>query len=234
MHTTRRTDPDPLTAASAGTPVAVPAERSRHRRGAAARVALAVGTAALAVAALPGVASAGHGPGLVEGFHRRLIGMVESDPFLFDDGCIGGASRTDPLYVVVPSTDPATPTSACSARADAPIVVAAASISCWDTTAALAREECETAWADPARALVDASVTVDGRPKRLSLDRVHGCLVFAEGAVLDVPGTSSHFYGIGMSTTLRGLRPGTHIVDVSFAFADGFSGATTFAITITS
>lgn len=196
-------------------------------------MALVVATAVLAVGSLPGVASAGQAPNLLEGFHRQLIGMVDSDPWLFDDGCVGGTSAKDPLYVVVPSTDPATATSACSARVGAPIVVAAASISCWDVTLELAREQCETAWADPAQSLLEASVTVDGRAKRLSLDRASGCLTFADGAVLDTPGTVSHFYGIGKSVTVRGLRRGTHVIDVSFAFADGFAGATTFTITIT-
>lgn len=229
MHTTRRTDPHPPAAASADAST----HRRRRRRGTRGRSVLAIVTVAVSIAALPGVVSAGRGPGLAEGFHRELIGMVDSDPFLFDDGCIGGTSRTDPLYVVVPFTDPATLESTCSARVGAPIFVAAAALSCWNTTAKAARDECETTWADPALALVDALVTVDGRPKRLSLDRVSGYLVFPEDAVLDVPGTATYFYGIGMSATLRSLSPGTHVIDVSFTFADGFNGATKFTITIT-
>ena len=158
--------------------------------------------------------------------------MTESDPWFFDDGCIGGTSKDDPLYMLVPSTDPPTSESACSVSDDAPIVITAAGITCWLPTLTAARDECETAWADPTTVLQQASVTIDGKAKKLSLSRVSGDFTFPDGAVFDVPGTETEYYGIASAVIVHGLNPGVHQVSVAFLYADGFQGATTFALTV--
>jgi hypothetical protein len=212
------------------------------------RIMAGVAAALLAITVVPGAASADsgsdhsssdnsgskHSPtALLKGYQRQLIGMTESDPWLFDDGCIGGTSKDDPLYMVVPSTDPATTESACSVAKGARIVITAAGFTCWQPTLAGARDECETGWADPAQILQQASVTVDGKAKDLTLYRVSGRFTFPEGAILDVPGTDTVFYGITDAVIVHGLKPGVHQISVSFSFADGFEGATTFALTVT-
>ncbi len=127
----------------------------------------------------------------MNGYQRQLLGMTESDPWFFDDGCIGGSSKDDPLYMLVPITDPPTTESACSVSKGARIVIIAAGFTCWQPTLKAARDECEAGWADPATALQQASVTIDGKEKKLSLSRVSGRFTFPDGAVLDVPGTDT-------------------------------------------
>src|SRR3954449_10362832 len=68
-------------------------------------------------------------------YQEHILGMTDQDQFLFDDGCVGGTSSHDPLYMVVPLTDPPSAQSACSARTGAPIVANAAGITCWQPTA---------------------------------------------------------------------------------------------------
>ena len=159
--------------------------------------------------------------------------MVESDQFLFDDGCVGGTSKNDPLYITVPLTDPPTAEAACTVSKDARIVITAAGFTCWQPTLSVAREECETGWADPAQSLQEASVTIDGKVQKLTTYRVSDRFTFPDGAVLDVPGTKTKYYGISVATIVHGLKRGVHEVSVSFSFADGFAGATTFALTVT-
>jgi hypothetical protein len=96
-----------------------------------------------------------------------------------------------------------------------------------------ARDECEAGWADPALALQEASVTIDGKAKALTTYRVSGRFTFPDGAVLDAPGVNTTYYGITSAVLLRGLKSGVHEVSVSFSYADGFAGATTFALTVT-
>ncbi len=207
-----------------------------------------VATALLAMTVAPVTASAAprsnqprsdnsepeHSPkALLNGYQRQLIGMTESDQWLFDDGCIGGTSEDDPLYMLVPLTDPPSTESACSASHDAPIVITAAGFTCWQPTLQAARNECETGWADPAQVVVEASVTVDGRAQHLKEYRVSGRFTFPDGAILDVPGTKTVYYGISSSVIMHGLRPGVHEIAVSFSYADGFEGSTTFALTVT-
>lgn len=175
-----------------------------------------------------------HSPrALVNGYQRQLLGMTEDDQWLFDDGCIGGSSEDDPLYMSVPLTDPASTVSACSVSEDARIVIAAAAFTCWQPTLKAARDECEAGWADPALVLQDASVTIDGKAKRLTTYRVSGRFTFPDGAVLDAPGLNTAYYGIASAVILRGLKSGVHEVSVSFSYADGFAGSTTFALTVT-
>jgi len=204
--------------------------------------------AALAMTVVPGVASADSGSGhsgsdnsgskhspsaLLEGYHEQILSMVESDQFLFDDGCVGGTSKNDPLYMVVPSTDPPSATSACTVSKDARIVITAAALTCWQPTRKAARDECEAAWADPALALQQASVTIDGKAQKLSLDRVSDRFTFPDGAILDLPGTKTVYYGITSAVIVHGLKRGVHEVGVSFLYADGFEGSTTFTLTVT-
>ncbi|MEP7203633.1 MAG: hypothetical protein ABI894_13550 [Ilumatobacteraceae bacterium] len=170
---------------------------------------------------------------LLNGYQRRLIGMTESDPWLFDDGCIGGSSKKDPLYMLVPLTDPPSTESACTVDEDARIIIAAAGFTCWQPTFDAARDECEAGWADPAQVLLHASVTIDGKAKRLTEYRVSGRFTFPDGAILDVPGTETVYYGITSALIVRELDEGTHEISVSFEYADGFEGATTFALTVT-
>jgi hypothetical protein len=170
---------------------------------------------------------------LLQGYQRQLIGMTEADPWLFDDGCVGGSSKDDPFYMLVPQPDVPSTESACTVSDDARIVVSAAGFTCWQPTLAGAREECETAWNDPAQHLLRASVTIDGKAKRLTEYRVSGHFTFPDGAILDVPGTQSEFYGITAAVIVHGLHEGVHEVSISFEFADGFQGATTFALTVT-
>ena len=211
------------------------------------RIAAGFAIAALAMVVVPGVASAkpesGHSgsdksssqqspTGLLEGYQRQLLGMTEADPWLFDDGCVGGTSKNDPLYMVVPSTDPATTDSACSVSKGATIVITTGGFTCWQPTLSGAKDECETAWADPAQILQQASVTIDGKSKQLTTYRVSDSFTFPDGAILDVPGVETIFYGITAAAIVHGLKPGVHQVNVSFSFADGFAGATTFALTV--
>ena len=181
-----------------------------------------------------GNSGSNHSPtALLEGYQRQLLGMTESDPWLFDDGCVGGTSKDDPLYMVVPGTDPATTESACSVSKDARIVVTTGGFTCWQPTLSGAKDECETAWADPAQILQQASVSIDGKPQKLTTYRVSDSFTFPDGAILDVAGLDTMFYGITVAAIVHGLKPGVHTVDVSFSFADGFAGATTFALTVT-
>jgi hypothetical protein len=174
-----------------------------------------------------------HSPtALMKGYQRQLLGMTEGDPWLFDDGCIGGSSKDDPLYMLVPLTDPPTTESQCSVSKGARVVIAAAGFTCWQPTLKAARDECEAGWADPASALQQASVTIDGYEKKLSLTRVSGRFTFPDGAVLDVAGTETVYYGITSAAIVHGLNPGVHQISVSFSYADGFEGATTFALTV--
>jgi hypothetical protein len=211
------------------------------------RIMAGVAAAMLAMTMAPTTAAADSGSGhsgsdntgskhsptaLMNGYHRQLLGMTEDDPWFFDDGCIGGSSKDDPLYMLVPITDPPTAESACSVSKGAPIVITAAGFTCWQPTLEAARDECEAGWADPALALQQASVTIDGKEKKLSLSRVSGRFTFPDGAVLDVPGTETVYYGIASAAIVHGLNPGVHQVSVSFLYADGFEGATTFALTV--
>ena len=170
---------------------------------------------------------------LVNGYQRQLLGMTEDDQWLFDDGCIGGSSDEDPLYMLVPLTDPPSTESACSVSDDARIVIVAAGFTCWQPTLKAARDECEAGWADPALVLQEASVTIDGKAKQLTTYRVFGRFTFPDGAILDAPGLKTAYYGITSAVILRGLKSGVHEVSVSFSYADGFAGATTFALTVT-
>ena len=175
-----------------------------------------------------------HSPrALVNGYQRQLLGMTEDDQWLFDDGCIGGSSDEDPLYMLVPLTDPPSTGSACAVSDDARIVIVAAGATCWQPTLKAARDECEAGWADPALVLQEASVTIDGKAKKLTTARVSGRFTFPDGAILDAPGLTTAYYGITSAVILRGLKSGVHEVSVSFSYADGFAGATTFALTVT-
>ena len=201
------------------------------------RIAAGFAIAALAMVCVPGVASADsgstHSPtALLQGYQSQLLGMTDADPFLFGDGCIGGTSKDDPLYMLSPSTDPATTEAACSVSKNARVVITAAGITCWQPTLSDATEECETAWADPATILQQASVTIDGKSKQLTTYRVSDSFTFPDGAILDAPGLETVYYGISTSVIVHGLSPGVHQVSVSFAYADGFAGATTFALTV--
>ena len=204
------------------------------------RMLVGVVAALFTIAVAPVAASAGAGGdgspshlGLFNHFQRELIAMTESDQWLFTDGCIGGANKHDPLNIVVPSTDPATTESACSVKKGAPIVISSAAFTCWEPTLKLARSECLEGWNDPAQKLLHDSVTVDGKAKRLTPYRVSGCLTFPEGAVLDTPGVVTQYFAIGRGVVVTGLKPGVHTIFVSFEYADGFAGATTFTITVT-
>jgi hypothetical protein len=185
----------------------------------------------LMVAMFPVSASAANRERLVAGYQEKLLGMTDTDQFLFDDGCVGGTSSHDPLFMVVPLTDPPSAQGACTARTGAPIFANAAGVTCWQPTAEAARDECEAVWADPAAVLVNASVTVDGRAQRLELTRVNGTFTFPPDAILDV-GSDTFYYGISLGVELHGLNPGMHQVSISFEYADGFAGATTFSVTI--
>src|SRR3954447_21890790 len=144
---------------------------------------------------------------LIKGYNEQILGMTDTDQFLFDDGCVGGTSSHDPLYIVVPLTDPPSAQGACSATTGAPIIVSPAGITCWQTTLEAARTECEDAWNDPEHALRSASVTVDGRAQRLELTRVDGTFTFPEGAILDAPGLNTVYYGITEAVKIHGLNP---------------------------
>jgi hypothetical protein len=133
----------------------------------------------------------------------------------------------------VPLTDPPSAEAACTVAKGARIVINAAGTTCWQPTLAAARDECEAIWADPALVLQQASVSIDGKAQKLSLDRVSGSFTFPEGAILDVAGLETVYYGITSATIVHGLNPGVHQVSVSFSYADGFEGATTFALTVT-
>jgi len=183
------------------------------------------------VAIFPGVTSAASRERLVSGYQEKLLGMTDTDQFLFDDGCAGGTSSHDPLFMVVPLTDPPSAQSACTARTGAPIFANAAGVTCWQPTAEAARTECEDAWADPTAVLVSASVTVDGRAQRLELTRVNGTFTFPPDAILDV-GSDTFYYGISLGVELHGLNPGVHRVSIAFEYADGFNGATTFSVSV--
>jgi hypothetical protein len=188
------------------------------------------------IGTMPMVASAGGGGSsereLVDGLARALIGMSDSDPWFFDDGCIGGETSREPLNVIVPSTDPATTESSCTVHKGAPIVVSAAGLSCWQPSLHAARKECEEGWNDPAASLVSASVIVDGKAKRLHEVRSSGRLTFPSDATLDTPGLKTKYYAINDVVIVRNLKPGEHTIEVAFEYADGFAGATTFHITV--
>lgn len=190
------------------------------------RIVVLVATALLTVAAVPGSASAASSR-LLRGYHERLMASSETDQWAFESGCTGGTSNSDPLYMVGPLTDPATPESNCSVRVGVPVVAVAASFTCWQPTLAAAREECESGWN-----LVEADVIVDGRSQRLSEDRVSGTFTFPQGALFDEPGLNVAYYGISDAAILHGLKPGVHEISVSFLYADGFTGATTFHLTV--
>lgn len=175
-----------------------------------------------------------HSPrALVNGYQRQLLGMTQDDQWFFDDGCIGGSSDNDPLYMLVPLTDPASTESACAASDDARIVIVAAGLTCWQPTLKAARDECEAGWADPALVLQEASVTIDGKAKELKTFRVSGRFTFPDGAIFDAAGLKTSYYGITSAVIVRGLKAGVHEVSISFSYADGFAGATTFALTVT-
>ena len=99
------------------------------------RVVVLVATAILAVAAVPAVASASAvSSTLLKGYHERLMASSDTDQWAFESGCTGGTSVFDPLYMVGPLTDPATPESTCSVRLGTPVVAVAASFTCWQQT----------------------------------------------------------------------------------------------------
>ena len=175
-----------------------------------------------------------HSPrALVNGYQRQLLGMTADEQWLFDDGCVGGSSDEDPLYMSVPLTDPPSTASACTVSDDARIVIVAAGFTCWQPTLRGARDECEAGWSDPATVLQEASVTIDGKAKKLTTSRVSGRFTFPDGAILDAPGLKTPYYGITSAVILRKLKPGVHEVSISFLYADGFAGATTFELTVT-
>ena len=205
-----------------------------------------VAAALLAMTVAPVAASADSGSGhsadnsgskhsptaLMNGYHRQLIGMTESDPWFFDDGCIGGTSKDDPLYMVVPSTDPPTSESACSVSDDARIVITAAGLTCWQPTLTAARDECEAAWADPTTVLVQASVTIDGKAKKLSLFAGVRKPHIPRWRSLRCPGHRDRVLRHRVGSHRARAQPGVHQVSVAFLYADGFEGATTFALTV--
>src|SRR3954447_20838875 len=156
---------------------------------------------------IPATASAASPKQLIKGYNEQILGMTDTDQFLFDDGCVGGTSSHDPLYIVVPLTDPPSAQGACSATTGAPIIVSPAGITCWQPTSEAARTECEDAWNDPEHALRSASVTVDGTAQRLELTRVDGTFTFPEGAILDAPGLNTVYYGITEAVKIHGLNP---------------------------
>jgi hypothetical protein len=192
------------------------------------RVVVLVATALFMIAAVPSsVAASAVSSALLRGYHERLMSSSDTDQWAFESGCTGGTSIFDPLYMVGPLTDPATPESTCSVRVGVPVVAVAASFTCWQATLAAARDECESGWN-----LVEAAVIVDGRSQRLAEDRVSGTFTFPQGALFDEPGLNVVYYGISDATIVHGLKPGVHEISVSFLYEDGFTGATTFHLTV--
>jgi hypothetical protein len=195
------------------------------------------------VAAAPGGALAsshesGHGARLIDTYQRQLLGTTDADPWPFDDGCVGGTSHRDPAFMLVPLTDPSTPTSSCTIDRHATLVIVADGSTCFGDVAAGdtladARDFCESAWADPATALVEHHVVVDGKVRRTKQYRSSGDFTFPANALFADAGTQGVYYGITDAVILDGLRPGTHTIFVSYRFADGLSGATTFTLTVT-
>ena len=173
------------------------------------------------------------GPRLINAYQRQLLGTAENDPWLFDDGCIGGATHDDPAFMLVPLTDIPTTTSNCTISRRATLVIVPDGFTCVQPTLEAARDECETAWADPAQALQMNSVVVDGKARHPKRSRVSGDFTFPAGSLLDEPGRSAVYYAITDAVTLHDLRPGVHTVFVSYRYADGLNGATTFTLTVT-
>lgn len=178
------------------------------------------------------------GSTLINAYQRQLLGTSEADPWLFDDGCIGGTSHRDPAFMLVPFTETPVTESACTIDRHATLVIVPDGFTCFGdaaagATAADVRDECETAWADPAQALVTHQVVVDGRTRRTKQYRTSGEFTFPTGALLDTPGKHGPYYAITDAVILHDLEPGTHTIFVSYRYADGLNGATMFTLTVT-
>jgi hypothetical protein len=178
------------------------------------------------------------GSALINTYQRQVLGTSESDPWLFDDGCIGGTSHRDPAFIVVPLTDPAPPTSTCTIDRHATLVVVPDGATCFGDVAAgdtLAdtRTFCEADWADPSKAVVEHHVVVDGKARRTKQYRTSGEFTFPAGALFADAGTLGVYYGITDAVVLDDLSPGRHTIFVSYRYADGLNGATTFTVTVT-
>jgi hypothetical protein len=135
--------------------------------------------------------------------------------------------------MLVPLTDIPTTTSNCTISRHATLVIVPDGFTCVQATLAAARDECETAWADPAQALQTNTVVVDGKARHPKRSRVSGEFTFPTGSVLDEPGRSAVYYAITDAVTLHDLQPGVHTVFVSYRYADGLNGSTTFTLTVT-
>gem|GEM_PF-6707983 len=180
------------------------------------------------VAGWPSTAGATPAPRLAAGANEALLLATNADPWFLDDGCTGGSTPRDPLVVT-----PAAPESSCTVRVGVPVVVLAAGLTCFLDTVEAVRDECEAGWADPEHVLVSAVAEVDGRPVALVEHRVGGSVTFPEDSALGaVAGAVSPWYAISRTAVVRGLRPGVHVVHASFSYADGFTGDTTFTITV--
>src|SRR3954453_12785805 len=83
------------------------------------------------------------------GFAEAVITTTNADPWIGDDGCVGGTSLKDPLYIIAPGD---TTMSTCTAVARTPVVIVAAGFFCWEARQKQARDECTSGWDDPAAA----------------------------------------------------------------------------------
>jgi hypothetical protein len=185
------------------------------------------------VSAVPTAFASSAPRALVSSFHRAILGAPSSDVWFADDGCTGGSRPQDPL-LVTPVEELAE--SACTARVGVPIVVVPASITCFDLPPPDAKAECEQVWNDEAGKLLTAAASVDGVDMVLRHSEIAGSAFIPLDGFLSVffgfePGPTA-MYGISESVIVRGLTPGTHTIEASFEFADGFAADTTFTITI--
>jgi hypothetical protein len=191
------------------------------------RVRVFVGVVGVVMAiVVPSVSASSSPQSLLTSMHQAIAGVEEDDFWFVDDGCFGGTRPQDPLLVT-----PVGGTASCSVRVGVPIVVLPAGITCWEETVAIAKEQCDEAWSDDE--LLTASVSVDGVEIALRFDVVTGTVTVPEDSPLGVPPGTFEFYGISESAIVRGLTPGTHVIEASFEYASGFAATQSFTITVT-
>jgi hypothetical protein len=194
--------------------------------------ALLFGSAAGASAERHGGKEKPRGNALVNAFNLALLSTSEANQWAFDSGCTGGTGEKDPGFFVAPLADEPAPVLHCTVHEDAPLVFVPAGVTCWQVTVAAGAAECEAAWAEPSTALVSSSVVIDGKPQRLTLYRTSTpSFTFPEGALFDVPGTTSAVFGINQAV-IRHLDEGTHTVRITFLYADNFTSDRTFTIDV--
>ena len=185
-----------------------------------------VGSAVLVGVALPAGAEPAN---LYRGFAAAVITMTNADPWLLDDGCTGGTSSKDALYVIAPGD---TTASECTAAEGAPVVAVPAGSFCWQAMQKDARQECRAGWENPDALLVSAGLEVDGQAMALARHDAVGRVTFSDSLFGEADGTVAATYSIMQGAVVTGLATGAHTLHLTFAYADGFTGDTTVALTV--